>query len=530
MIEASMEYRDGPRTDPRPALRSSIAVSVARLLMPFALASCDLRAYAGDLEADKSYLDTAVDSIVVAEALARGVPAVGVAIVADGQIVLQRTWGVADVASGRAATAATPFNVASVTKPFTAALVLHLAAEGRLDLDDRVRRHLPDLPGRYREITVRQLLTHTSGIARDLRLDNLDDPDVRSYRARLDSASASAAPGQRFEYSNTGYTVLGWLVEEIEGEPLDAVLRRRIFQPAGMHQARYRVPLADDPLRARPHAVLDGASQSTGYVTGGFGSGGMSMSTADAAGFALALQGGWFIPPPFADSVWTPARPAPAEPLDLRMFGDEAGYAFGWFTTRYGGQPMLTHGGGIQGYSANLYHFPNGPLTIVILANARARDDGTAPVDPLARHVADFCLARDLCRPEEEETRLRTEIATANRSFSRAYLAGDTLTLRTMYTAHAVALPPTARGIVGSAPVARLFRSGSSNRRIEHALHTERLIRYGSAVVELGTWYDAWVDSATGAPGVATGRYTLTWIREEGGWRIAADAWVLAVP
>jgi CubicO group peptidase (beta-lactamase class C family) len=231
---------------------------------------------------DVRSLDALVDSIVDADALARGVPAVAIAIVADGVVVLQRAWGVADVETGRAATAATPFNIASVTKPFTSALILELVAEGKLGLDDPVRRHLDWLPERYREITVRQLLTHTSGIARDLRRDNADDPDAATYRARLDTAAASAPAGQRFEYSNAGYTVLGWLVEAVDQRPLDMVLRRRIFEPLGMTHARYRAPLEADPLRARPHGVADGRAQPIGYVTGGFASGGMSMSAVES--------------------------------------------------------------------------------------------------------------------------------------------------------------------------------------------------------------------------------------------------------
>lgn len=98
-----------------------------------------------------------------------------------------------------------------------------------------------------------------------------------------------------------------------------------------------------------------------------------------------------------------------------------------------------------------------------------------------------------------------------------------------MYTQDAIALPPNARAVDGSASVARLFRPARSNRRVDHALYTERLIPYDSTLVEIGTWYDAWADNA-GVPGSATGRYTLTWVRRSDAWRIAADAWVPATP
>lgn len=474
-----------------------------------------------------SAIDAAVDSLARAEALDRGVPAVAVAIVADGHVVVQRAWGTADDSTGRAATAATPFNIASVTKPFTAAVVLQLVAEGAIALDDPVIRHLPSLPYRYAEITVRQLLTHTSGVARDLRLDNFDDPDRATYEARLDTASASAAPGTRFEYSNTGYTVLGWLVSAVEGEPLDQVLRRRLFEPAGMRQARYRAPLSEEPLRARPHAVEEGEPRPIDYVTGGFGSGGISLSIADAAAFGIALQRGDFLPPALADTAWTPARLGDGSTIEVQMFGEPASYGFGWFLARYAGRPMVTHGGGIEGYSANLYHFHEERLTIVVLANTKGRDDGRAPVDPLARRLADLCLERNGCRPEPEVSRLRAAITAANRAFSRAYLAGDTAAIRRMYHPDALALPPNARAVTGARDVSSLFASPRHSRRLEHALYTERLVPAGDGLVELGTWYDRWERSG-GERGAAAGRYVLTWVRDGNDWKIAADAWVPA--
>lgn len=476
-----------------------------------------------------SALHAAVDSLVAAEARDRGVPGVAVAIVADGRIVVQRAWGVADADSRRAATAATTFNVASVTKPFTSALVLQLVAEGTIDLDDPAIDHLPSLPYRYADITVRQLLTHTSGIARDLRLDNFDDPDRATYGARLDTASASASPGQRFEYSNTGYTVLGWLISEVDDEPLGDVLRRRIFEPLGMAQARYRAAPADDPLRALPHAVEDGDAEPrrADYISGGFASGGISMSAADAAAFAVALQEGRFLPAGLADSAWTPARLGDGGEIDLQMFGQPASYGFGWFLARYDDRPMMTHGGGIEGYSANLYHFPEDRLTIVVLANAKGRDDGRAPVDPLARRLADLCLERNGCRVDPEAAALRSAITAANRAFSRAYLAGDTAAIRQMYTSDALALPPHARAVTGARRIASLFASPRRSSRVDHALYTERLVRAGDGAVELGTWYDRW-ERPDGEQGAATGRYILTWVREGDGWKIATDAWVPA--
>ncbi len=332
-----------------------------------------------------------VGALVEAEALDRGVPGVGVAVVADGEILLERGYGVADVASGREVRETTPFNIASVTKPFTAAVVQMLAREGRVRLEAPIRTYLP-VPAVYEQLTIRQLLTHTSGIARDLRRDNNDDPDAAEYRRRLQDSEPSAPPGTRFEYSNTGYTVLGWLIEAVEGQPLEEVFRRRLFDPLGMRQGRYRARPAEDPSRALPHEVVAGETRPTLFLTGGLGSGGISLSASDFARFAVALQGGRLLSAAELDAAWTPGRLADGSPAVARVMTESDGYGFGWFITRFAGRRLLTHGGGVTGFSANLYHFPDEELTIAVLANVKGRDDGQAPVDPLARRIAESCL------------------------------------------------------------------------------------------------------------------------------------------
>jgi CubicO group peptidase (beta-lactamase class C family) len=343
-------------------------------------------------------VEAIVDSLVSAEALRRGVPGVAVVIVADGEVLVRRGYGIADVASGRAVTEHTPFNIASVTKPFTAAVVQMLAGEERIRLDAPASEYI-QLPSVYRSITVRQLLTHTSGIARDLRRDNNDDPDAAEYRRRLGASQPSAPPGQRFEYSNTGFTVLGWLVEAVEGQPLEQVLRRRLFRPLGMQDARYRASLAEDGERARPHEVVDGQARPTLFISGGFGSGGMSLSAADFAAFGVGLQEGRVLPRTELEVAWSPGRLADDRPAAVRLNSDSDGYGFGWFITRLNGRRLVTHGGGITGFSANLYHFPDDRLTIAVISNTKGRDDGAAPVDPLARRITEAYLAWANRRP-----------------------------------------------------------------------------------------------------------------------------------
>ncbi len=359
------------------------------------VASCGPRASQAEQAAEVpsvAAIGSIVDSLVVAEALDRSVPGVAVSVVADGEVLVSRGYGAANLAAGTTVSGSTPFNIASITKPLTAAVILELAAEGAVALDQPAADYL-DLPAVYRTLRVRELLTHTSGIARDLRTDNDDDPTTGEYRDRLFNSQPSFPPGSRFEYSNTGYTVLGWLIENVEGRPLEAVFRTRFFDPLGMDQARYRAGLDDDPRRARPYVITDDAVVRELYVSGGFGSGGLSLSADDFTAFAVALQRLDFLTESQLDEAWTPATLRDGSPVAVRINTDTDSYGFGWFITELDGRRLVTHGGGITGYSANLYHFPDDGVTIAVLANSKARDDGMAPVDPLARRIAEAYFA-----------------------------------------------------------------------------------------------------------------------------------------
>jgi CubicO group peptidase (beta-lactamase class C family) len=129
------------------------------------------------------------------------------------------------------------------------------------------------------------------------------------------------------------------------------------------------------------------------FISGGFASGGLSLSAADFAAFAVALQEGRLLSPAQLDTAWTPATLADGRQAVVRINTDSDGYGFGWFLTAFSGHRLMTHGGGITGFSANLYHFPDARLTIAVVANVKGRDDGSAPVDPLARRIAEVFLA-----------------------------------------------------------------------------------------------------------------------------------------
>lgn len=338
----------------------------------------------------------AADSIVAAEGLARGVPGIGVAVVARGQIILARGYGVTDRTRGLRVSDSTPFNIASVTKPFTAIVALRLARRGVVELTTPLGRWLPWVPIPYHPLTLRRLLSHTSGVVRDVRRSNDDDPDAAEYRTRVERSEPSFAAGSRFEYSNAGYTLLGWALEAAAGRGLDSLLADEIFRPLGMTTATYRA--GPNQHRARPYAVAsDGSVRDTAWLTGGFGSGGIALSARDAARFAQGLHRGLVLDQEDQRVAWAPASLGDGSLVRARAVTDDDSYGLGWWISSYHGHRLLSHGGGITGYSAFLWHFPDRQLTIFVVANAKARDDGRAPVDPIIRALADLCRANPVC-------------------------------------------------------------------------------------------------------------------------------------
>jgi ketosteroid isomerase-like protein len=248
------------------------------------------------------------------------------------------------------------------------------------------------------------------------------------------------------------------------------------------------------------------------------------MSAADLARFGLGLQNGDLLPAPAWATTWSPGALVDGTPVTTKMFGSAASYGFGWFLATYRGERLMTHGGGIEGYSANLYHFPDRRLTIAVVANSKNRDDGRAPVDTLARRIANGCLAMDACRLSPDERARRRAIEAANHRFSAAYLEGDTTSLAAMYHPAAIALTGSGTALGGSESIASLFRRPTSRARTRHALYTERLLSTEGSLVEQGTWFD---ESRRGdSLRAGSGRYVLTWLRSaDGSWRIAGDAW-----
>lgn len=311
------------------------------------------------------------------------IPGLALGVVREGSLVRAEGYGLANVELEAPVTPRTMFQSGSVGKQFTAALVLLLAEEGRLGLDDPVSRLLTEAPPGWNDITVRHLLTHTSGIAEytdriDLRRDYAEEDLLRTAA----SAPLDFEPGTRWSYSNTAYAVLGILIQRATGRFYGDLLRERIFSPLGMTTARVISEADIVPARAAGYRLVDGQLKNQEWVAPSLNTtadGALYLSALDMARWAEALERDVPLPAKLRTRMWTPGRLGSGQTARAR----DGEYGLGWFLTRRAGQPVMEHGGSWQGFQAYIGRFPHQKLTVYAFANLAGSDPGV-----VARAVA----------------------------------------------------------------------------------------------------------------------------------------------
>ena len=314
----------------------------------------------------------------------------------DGRIVYKHGYGMADLDHNVTITTSTVFHVASMSKQFTAASILLLAQQGKLSLDDDVRKYIPELPSFGSLITIRHLIYHTSGL-RDqwnllelagwrYSLDLITDEDVMSVITS--QKDLNFKPGEKHVYCNTGYTLLAIIVKRVSGMSFREFTSKNIFEPLGMSHTFFR----DD------HAEIV-KNNAYGYESKEGGSYRLGLTNFDTAGATslhttvedLALwDENFYHPrvggPSFLDQMLQRGKLNNGETLD---------YAFGLVVDKYKGLPTVDHGGADAGYRSDMTRFPEQHFSVAVLFN----DAETNP-SSLARSVADIYLAQDLKSPE----------------------------------------------------------------------------------------------------------------------------------
>ncbi len=318
-------------------------------------------------------------------------PGAAVLVAMDGEMLLRKGYGMADLELSVPIEPDMAFEIGSVTKQFTAAAILMLAERGQLRLDDDITRHLPDFPTQGRKITIEHLLTHTSGIPSYTGIEawqaqSRQDTTVDQLIGFFRDKPLEFEPGERWAYNNSAYVLLGAIIEKLSGKTYEQFVEEEIFKPLGMKGSRYGSKSEVVSRRASGYEGEAGAYRNASYVsmTQPYSAGSLISTVDDLAAWDRALSGEALLKKASLDRMFTPV------PLTS---GLSTRYGYGWSVFDFEGRRVIEHGGDINGYASYLLRIPEERLLVVILSN---NPEKRPRPDILSLRVAARLLGKDL--------------------------------------------------------------------------------------------------------------------------------------
>jgi len=372
----------------------------------------------------------AINRYVVAEMARERIPGAEVGVYRDGKAVLEKGYGLANVELRAPVSAATPMQSGSVGKQFAATAVMMLVEQGKVGLEDSIVRYFPDTPASWRPIKVKNLLSHTSGLAEyesdertkpggpfDLRQDFTEDELVR----KIEALPIEFNPGDKWDYRNTNYVLLGVLIHRVTGMAYGDFLHAKIFAPLGMTSTRI---ISDRDIiagRAAGYELEGGRLKNQNFVSATFNStadGTLYFNVVDLEKWDRALYGETLIKKASLDRMWTPFVLNDGK-------ANAAGYGFAWAVAAVNGHRLIAHSGAWQGFTCYIGRYVDDRLTVVVLTNL---DAGHATPNNIARVVAglaDPALMPPTAQPIADA---RPEIALRAHAMLEKMLAGADVT------------------------------------------------------------------------------------------------------
>lgn len=326
-----------------------------------------------------------VDEYVRAEMQAQHIPGVALLVARDGKIVRAQGYGLANVELQVPVKPETIFQSGSVGKQFTATAVMMLVEEGKIKLDDPITNYLKDAPASWKQVTVRQLLSHTAGFT--------DYPENFDYRKDYTEAEVlkiiagiplAFPPGSKWAYSNLGYATLGILIHQVTGKFYGDFLQERIFQPLGMATTRIISEADIIPNRAAGYRLIKGELKNQEWVAPTVNTtadGSLYFSILDLAKWDAALYTEKLLKRSSLEEMWTPAKLSNGQT-------NSDHYGFAWVIENKNGHQVIDHSGSWQGFKSNIARYVDDKLTVVVLANLAEAQPGR-----ISDHVAGLYLS-----------------------------------------------------------------------------------------------------------------------------------------
>ena len=368
----------------------------------------------------------AIDRYVVAEMARERIPGAEVGVYRDGHAVLERGYGLANVELQVPVSATTLMQSGSVGKQFAATAVMMLVEEGKVGLDDSIVKYFPNAPETWRPILIKNLLSHTSGLAEyesderskpgcpfDLRLDFSEDELVR----KIEALPIEFKPGEKWDYRNTNYVLLGALIRRVTGEYYGDYLHEKIFAPLHMDATRIISDRDIVPGRSSGYEIAGGVLKNQKFVSPTFNStadGALYFNVADLEKWDRALYGTSLVGEASLKRMWTPFVLNDGKP-------NASGYGFAWEVGDVNGHRVIEHGGAWQGFTCTISRYVDDHLTIVVLTNL---DAGHSTPNYIERVVAGIVNPALMPKPTQPIPDTQPKIAAHVQDVLTAMLAG----------------------------------------------------------------------------------------------------------
>ena len=328
------------------------------------------------------------------------IPGLSVAVIRQGKLVFTKQYGLANVELSVPLESISPFKIASLTKPITAIAVLQLEEEGKISLDSTLSHYLSGLPSQWSTVTIRQLLSHTSGIP-----DYFQSPDWswrNSWRLDLTheefisivaKTPMAFKPGTHIQYSNSGFYLLGMLIEKISGHSYREYVDLNIFRPLQMNFSRRDDAEEIISNRVSGYTFAHDSLKNAEYNsdTWAYSEGGIITTASDLAKLDSALYTDKLLKPSTIEKMWTPSNLNNGRKA---VIGDNGAgkpnyYGLGWFISYYNNHRVVLHGGEKPGFTSTYFRFIDDHLSIIVLANL-----SSSPLYKIAGDIADLYFAK----------------------------------------------------------------------------------------------------------------------------------------
>lgn len=322
-------------------------------------------------------------------------PGAAVIVVKDGKVLFRQARGMANLELNVPLQPDMLFRLGSITKQFTAAAIMLLAEQGKLSLQDPLTKFLPDYPVKGRLITVEHLLTHTSGIQSYTDMPGWMTGKIRNEMTLTElidgfkNEPMQFLPGEKFRYNNSGYILLGAIIEKASGESYEQYLRQNIFTPLGMTSTCYGHNEPVISKRVTGYSGPAGSPVNAAYLsmTQPHAAGSLLSTLDDLARWDAALYTGKLLPAAALAKMWTPYQPKD---------GSAPGYGYGFSTGTLKGRPVIEHGGGIFGFSTYGLRLPGEKVYVAVLCNS---DNPAAAPSFLAKKLAALAMGDPFPEP-----------------------------------------------------------------------------------------------------------------------------------